>query len=486
MRVTYRRAAGGHDTDPMCPGQNYPPQEWGCPEVRHGQCGFSRPAGNWHPGQAWTPGGEFAMGGACDGMGDGPCDCDPCPACPNYHHSTKPYTTSTIAMVRCSAPLQMVTRQTSHHMGAGQSLSEPVRRVLSFGEARCLPSGQWTDLNANCERDEVPPPPPVRPPPPPTPRPPPPPAHSTPSCDVNSLQPTFARINEVCCHDEGLACDNGPPTHCSQSCKEVVTDFWARCETLMSQMPLGFTQLDEFVEVCNRDDGGDISSATKDALSSLKTADGPGMDHPMQFACTYTELTGLALQCSTVSAPTTDANTAAFCASRCATQLLPFAQQCSATMQTALTTFGLQETFEEMVGACNPALDDRHVCPIDTIMKTCANLANPSGDATALCATPCVEQVTAHFNACSKSTDPNIEAVFSAENWQPLINLCRSTMDSGDNAGLGTQCDNIQGAMQTQLSNLCCADAACTIVPNFCPTACKDALMPCVQPFRHW
>ena len=110
-------------------------------------------------------------------------------------------------------------------------------------------------------------------------------------------------------------------------------------------------------------------------------------------------------------------------------------------MQTALTTFGLQETFVEMVGACNPALDDRHVCPIDTIMKTCANLANPSGDATALCATPCVEQVTAHFNACSKSTDPNIEAVFSAANWRPLVELCRSTMDSGDNAGLGTQCD---------------------------------------------
>lgn len=116
----------------------------------------------------------------------------------------------------------------------------------------------------------------------------------------------------------------------------------------------------------------------------------------MQFSCTYTELTGLALQCSSVTAPTTAGDTIKFCSSPCAEQLLPFSAQCSSTMQAALNTFGLEQMFETMISTCNPAMDDHTLCPIDIIDATCTNLVNPGGDAGTLW---CVQQSSFFFAA---------------------------------------------------------------------------------------
>ena len=53
-------------------------------------------------------------------------------------------------------------------------------------------------------------------------------------------------------------------------------------------------------------------------------------------------------------------------------------------------------------------------------------------------------------------------------------------MHGGDDhhGDVDTQCANIKSAMSTQLSDLCCSDAQCSVVPSFCPTACSDALLP--------
>ena len=45
-------------------------------------------------------------------------------------------------------------------------------------------------------------------------------------------------------------------------------------------------------------------------------------------------------------------------------------------------------------------------------------------------------------------------------------------------SSLGSECGNIQQAMATTLSRLCCTDADCSAVPSTCSPGCADALMP--------
>ena len=312
---------------------------------------------------------------------------------------------------------------------------------------------------------------PIRPPPPPPPTPTP----SAGTCAANNLQADFARIQEVCCTEPGQDCSNGPPRQCVPHCAEVIADFWGRCSTLMSQLPAGFSGVDEFVTVCQSPSGG-LTSNVANALDSLKTAGGPPA---MEFICTYTELTGIALQCSSVTAPTTPANRIAFCASGCASQLVPFSQQCSSTMQYALETFGLSDKVNSMLTQCT-ADDDSHACPISQIATACTDLSNPGGDASALCATPCVQTVTAHYDACSISTDPHVTAEFSTDNWKPLVDLCNSLTDTHTvvDSEINAQCVLIETTMATQLSTLCCADAFCSSMPTDCSAECTDALIP--------
>lgn len=310
------------------------------------------------------------------------------------------------------------------------------------------------------------------PPPPPRPTPPPPP-HSSSECQAADLQTDFAQIQEVCCVDPHEDCTTGPPKHCVPHCAEVIQDFWGRCETLMSQLPSGFTQIDEFVAVCQSPSGGETTHVA-DALNALKDP-----LPSMRFSCTYTELTGVALQCSTASAPTVAANRIAFCASSCASQLIPFYQQCGSTMQTALTTFGLTDMFNAAVLQCT-ASDDSHACPMARIAAACTSLSNPGGSAQTLCATPCVQTVAAHYDACSASTDPAVTSAFSADNWKPLVDLCHSMHDTSAvvDSEINAQCSLIESTMSQQLADLCCRDAFCSTMPTDCSAECTDALIP--------
>ena len=386
--------------------------------------------------------------------------CTPGPLCRQYAEAT-------IGMVQCAQPYQLTRREGNE------------QRVLSFAEVRCQKDGQWSELTSVCELPTPVAPPAVHPSPP---SPPPhpvvrPPVNPTAICDINTLTSGFTEINEVCCTRAGLVCGDGAPPTCSTACRGVVLDFVSNCNAMLETMPAGFTALDDFVDVCSAGNGN-VPGGVSNALDGLKTADGPALagGSQMQFACTYTELTGIALQCSTADASSTEA----FCASRCAAQLVPYTAQCSGTMEYALTTLGLADTFTSVISQCNPATDDSHVCPIDQIASACKSLSNPGGDPETLCSTPCVRTIAVHYDACGASSDPRVVAEFSATNWEPIVSLCAS-LEHGSSVAdseVDAQCALIQTSMSTQLANLCCADAQCSVLPEYCPTACGDSLLP--------
>lgn len=375
--------------------------------------------------------------------------------------------------LRCMTAIGPHTQRTGTCVGSvpatAYSQCSSVTGDCSFAEGDQVCKGtEWVGAEGrssySCARVSRPPPPPPAPPAPP---------HSSTECQVTDLQADFARIQEVCCVEPHEDCSTGPPKHCVPHCAEVIQDFWGRCETLISQLPSGFTQIDEFVTVCQSPSVGDTTHAS-DALNSLKDA-----VPSLQFSCTYTELTGIALQCSTTSAPTTAATRIAFCASSCASQLMPFSQQCGSTMQTALTTFGLTDTFNSALQQCT-ASDDSHACPMAQIAAACTSLSNPGGNAETLCATPCVQMVAAHYDACSSSTDPAVTSAFSADNWKPLVDLCHSMQDTSGvvDSEINAQCSLIESTMSQQLSELCCRDAFCSTMPTDCSAECTDALIP--------
>jgi hypothetical protein len=379
--------------------------------------------------------------------------------------------------LRCMTPLGPHTERMGECSGSvpttAYSQCNSVTGLCTFaaGDQVCKDSrwvGAEGESQYRCAIVETPPPPPP-PPPPPTP----PPPHDSTTCQVNNLQADFARISEVCCAEPHEDCTSGPPKQCVPHCAEVIQDFWGRCETLMSELPPGFSQIDEFVAVCQSPSRGATTHAS-DALDSLKDA-----QPALNFACTDTELTGIALQCSTVTAPTNPSNRIEFCASGCASALPSFNQQCASTMQYALTTFGLTDTVNSLISQCT-ADDDSHACPMTQIATACTSLSNPGGDAEQLCGTPCVQTITAHYDACSTSTDPRVISEFAADNWKPLVDLCRSMHDTSGvvDSEINAQCALIESTMSAHLSELCCTDSFCSTMPTDCSAECTDALIP--------
>ena len=132
-----------------------------------------------------------------------------------------PYPVASIAMIRCTAPLQLINQDDGN------------RRVLSFAEVRCGQDNRWSALTSTCEMPVAAP---VAPPPPPANRrpPPPPPAAVNPAgtCDVATMSSQFAQINNVCCHQAGLTCNNGSPSTCSTACRGIVLDLWYHTKTI--------------------------------------------------------------------------------------------------------------------------------------------------------------------------------------------------------------------------------------------------------------
>ena len=142
------------------------------------------------------------------------------------------------------------------------------------------------------------------PPPPPPPRNIRPPARSqkAPDCDSDMLAATFDAIPASCCKDE-RECADGFPTTCSKECGQLILPFWDSCEAYMGSIP-GYTLMDEmwqnFVGQCGH-------GAPRNT-----------------FRCEYAELLPIALDCSSTAMESAD-----FCSSSCAGQLLPLVQQCS-------------------------------------------------------------------------------------------------------------------------------------------------------------
>jgi hypothetical protein len=390
---------------------------------------------------------------------------EPCPS----GRACRGFPESTVAMVTCTPPYQLIK-----HDG-------PSRKVLSFAEVQCQ-HGQWSSLPAACELP-APITTPAHPPPPPPPTPGPsrpvirPPVNPHSTCTMDTLNSAFSHINDVCCTLAGIECADAAPSTCSTACRDVVLDVWSDCQSVIQQMPAGFTALDEFVNVCSTGNGN-LPGGVVGTLDSLKTSDGPALagGNQMQFSCTYSELTGIALQCSTAAS----SSVAAFCASQCASQLVPWAAQCASTMQLALDALGLTSTFDSVIGQCNPATDDAHVCPIAQITTACRSFTGMGTNVEAMCATPCVETVVAHYGACSASTDPRVAAEFSSNIWKPIVDTCQSLRDSSHVVGaeINAQCSLIKDAMSAQLDHLCCGGSECITIPDYCPTACSDALLP--------
>lgn len=295
---------------------------------------------------------------------------------------------------------------------------------------------------------------------------------------MESLAGGFSEINDVCCTRAGIECADEAPATCSTACRGVVLDLWSDCQAVIQQMPpQAFTALDNFVEVCSTGNGNNAGGVAG-ALDSLKTADGPVLagGNQMQFSCTYSELTAIALQCSTVD----PSSVATFCASHCASQLVPWAAQCASTMQFALDALGLADTFDSLIQQCNPATDGAHVCPIDEIATACRTFTHSGSNVESMCTTPCVELVAVHYDACSASSDPHVVAEFSANSWKTIVDTCESLHEPSHVVGkeVNAQCALIKDTMSAQLNHLCCAGTACDTIQDYCPTSCSDALLP--------
>merc|ERR1712086_29151 len=119
-------------------------------------------------------------------------------------------------------------------------------------------------------------------------------------------------------------------------------------------------------------------------------------------------------------------------------------------------------------------------CPFDTIVTECSDVQSIS-QAEAMCTSPCVSNIVDHFEACSHSTDPRVQSMFSSNNWGPLVSICRESLDqtsTGTGNDIATQCANIELSMTRQLTEVCCSDALCAAAPTSCSRQCSSVLMP--------
>jgi hypothetical protein len=332
-----------------------------------------------------------------------------------------------------------------------------------------------------------PPPPllPTTPPPPPAwvkEPPPPPPAPAPKACTVATLQATFSAIQTICCGGQA-SCANSMPTTCNQQCSDLVLDFRDRCQDLLDSMPGGFTSFDDFVALCEAPPApppapkvvnGKMASNVAGLIGSMT----PGAAHVPTYKCTYQEIMGIALECS--SATTRDVLSSSFCTSSCAAKLLPFGKQCAASMGASLAVFGLQDTVSEMATACVDSEATQADCPLQKILTDCEDVQG-AGSASNMCQTPCVQTITAHYDACKISQDPAVTRMFSAGSWGPLISVCNEqTKDEMNDpeADIVTQCSEIQADITKQLSSLCCTDPLCAAMPTKCKHQCSSVLLP--------
>jgi hypothetical protein len=142
-------------------------------------------------------------------------------------------------------------------------------------------------------------------------------------------------------------------------------------------------------------------------------------------------------------------------------------------MSSAITLLGLSATVAAITNSCGDA-SVAPTCPIETMMDSCSTLATDTqGNQAALCASSCLQTVSANFDVCAGSTDPRVTALFSADNWRPLINLCDST-----DSAIGTQCNHIQAGMTAHIASACCVDSMCAATPTSCRAECSGVLLP--------
>ena len=178
------------------------------------------------------------------------------------------------------------------HLHAYQTIVADCHTVSSDNQDQGLASDQMKQCNPTTARPTLPPgphttrpsPPPTRPqplptPPPPVPPPPPPPPPPPQSeCTIDVLHDGFAAIQSLCC--QGNECESGIPRTCNDQCANMVLTFRDRCEDVLSTLPAGFSNLDEFALVC---EGGSKPPSTPnghtihDSLGGLASRTGSGV-----------------------------------------------------------------------------------------------------------------------------------------------------------------------------------------------------------------
>ena len=369
------------------------------------------------------------------GSTDGNCNGDPVPANPSYGHYTVPmvdghakiFRTGDTMRLSCDAgyiPSTHLSGQSSIFCGsAGWTES-----VLGTG----FPQFPTCRL-----REEIPPSPP--------------PSHD--DCETSSMM-------SACCMQPGQDCSAGTPNVCGATCHRAVQSFSILC-------PVGAQQITNFIDMCETSNAGNSGiSGTIDNLNHH----GNGQN-AYTYDCTYAELTGISLVCSSVLL-----TSSSFCNTGCVAQLKPFMQQCGDTMARPLQDFGLLDMATQALSLCTGVnAPDTHSCPIDDIMAQCATLSAPGGDAFSLCNTQCMQIMSLHFAACAKSTDSHVSEVFSADNWRPLVDLCGEDTGATD---IASQCANIQGHVVPQIASACCEDSLCAQPRTTCSEQCSLILLP--------
>jgi hypothetical protein len=306
------------------------------------------------------------------------------------------------------------------------------------------------------------------------------PADENPGCSVATLQATFNAIENICCAGQGEGCFSGVPTRCDAQCKDVVLDFRDRCANLLASMPSGFTNFDEFVGVC---EAPPPPPAIAVHVSNLVNALTAATKKVPTYSCTYDEVMGIALECSDTSPH--DMLGSGFCTSSCAGKLLPFGKQCASTMGAPLAIFGLADTVSVMLSTCDDVDLDTSVCPLDKIVRDCSDsdaMARPGN----VCNTPCVQTISAHYDACATSKEPEVVALFSEQSWGPLVSVCSEK--TGKSSDVITQCAAVEQRITAQLSEVCSAsvyDPAPRTDPDVMPTKCSHQCASVLMPFYH-
>jgi hypothetical protein len=300
-----------------------------------------------------------------------------------------------------------------------------------------------------------------------------------PGCSVATLQATFNAIENICCAGQEEDCHSAVPTSCDTQCKDIVLDFRDRCANLLASMPNGFTNLDEFVGVC---EAPPPPPAIAVHVSNLVNALTAAKKKVPTYSCTYNEVMGIALECSDTS-PHDYMLGSTFCTSSCVDKLLPFGKQCAATMGSALSIFGLSDTVAVILGTCDDTDLDTSVCPLDKIVRDCSYsdaMTRPGN----VCNTPCVQTISAHYDACAASEEPEVVALFSEQSWGPLVSVCSE--ETGKGHDIVTQCAAVEQQITAQLAEVCSGPGLAGMtdimgedgMPMKCSHQCASVLMP--------